>query len=499
MTNKNKNKNRNKNKSKTHKKYKKRMTNTGGAINNLFSSCNEKLFYDGIEEENKKVSKLKGLNFDSTLVTNPFDALVEELGFYNKGTNKTLDDISIDFFNDFYNRNKNGFHSVSYDEIEDKALKKIVWQFARELNVINVMYSNKKFLFNTEIAKNICSYKNFINIDDRSNCVSSKLMPLIFEKMDTVLFDKYGDGVPPEYKKYRLYLLISFLLITKNTTAIYEKFLSKMNTMDAPFLSYTQTDYDNINPVDKKYIKQNYTKICRLFGKSEKMMDKLLGNYNIYITVEEEPFNVVILKTSCHFIGFKFTNDLQIIIAIILVYEIYDFYKNEYKAYQQFRWIIDNERFEKIKQTEPTTFENFPFFSCIKPIDNLEIDNKRTPEYIIITELDNLITEIEDSNGTDDDMEIIENSNNNNQSVATENNTKIQLQSQNQNQDTNKNKSVSQMVSAATGTLAGLATGYVYLLGGSSKKYKKNNNRKLSIKHKKTRKQYRKYKKYKNR
>jgi hypothetical protein len=50
------------------------------------------------------------------------------------------------------------------------------------------------------------------------------------------------------------------------------------------------------------------------------------------------------------------------------------------------------------------------------------------------------------------------------------------------------------MVSAATGTLAGLATGYVYLLGGSSKKYKKNNNRKLSIKHKKTRKQYRKYK-----
>jgi hypothetical protein len=423
--------------------------------------------------------------------------LVEELGFYNKGTNKTLDDISNYFFNNFYNRNKNGFHSVSYDKITDKALKKIVWQFARELNVINVMYSNKQFLFNTEIAKNMCSYKNFIDIEDRANCVSSKLMPLIFEKMDTVLFDKYKNDVPPEseYKKYRLYLLISFLLITKNTTAIYEIFLRKMNTMDAPFLSYTQTDYDHINPVDKKYIKQNYTKICRLFGKSEKMMDKLLGNYNIYITVEEEPFNVVILKTSCHFIGFKFTNDLQIIIAIIFVYEIYDFYKNEYKAYQQFRWIIDNERFEKIKQTESTTFEKFPFFSCIKPIDNLELDNKRTPEYTVITELDNLITEIEENNLNDEEQ--IDNISLN-QSVSTENNSQIHLQSQNQNQDTNKNKSVSQMVSAATGTLAGLATGYVYLLGGSKskkyKKYKKNNNRKLSIKHKKTRKQYRKYK-----
>jgi len=493
----NKNKNRNKNKSKTHKKnksykkykkYKKKITNTGGAINNLFSSCNEKLFYDGINQENKKISKLKGLNFDSTLVTNPFDALVEELGFHNKGTNKTLDDISIDFFNDFHNRNKNGFHSVSYDEITDKALKKIVWQFARELNVINVMYSNKKFLFNTEIAKNMCSYKNFIDIEDRAKCVSSKLMPLIFEKMDTVLFDKYKNDVPLEYKKYRLYLLISFLLITKNTTAIYEKFLSKMNTMDAPFLSYTQTDYDNINPADKKYMKQNYTKICRLFGKSEKMMDKLLGNYNIYITVEEEPFNIVILKTSCHFIGFKFTNDVQIIIAIIFVYEIYDFYKNEYNAYQQFRWIIDNERFEKIKQTEPTIFEKFPFFSCIKSIDNLELDNKRTPEYTVITELDNLITKIEENNLNDEEQ--FDNTTLK-QSVTTENNSEIQSQ----NQDTNKNKSVSQMVSAATGTLAGLATGYVYLLGGSSiKKYKKNNNQKLSRKHKKTRKQNRKYK-----
>lgn len=487
------NKNRNKHKSKTHKKnksYKKKITNTGGAINNLFSSCNEKLFYDEINEENKKISKLKGLNFDSTLVTNPFDALVEELGFHNKGTNETLDNISIDFFNDFYNRNKNGFHSVSYDNITDKALKTIIRLFGRELNVINVMYSNKKFLFNTEIAKNICSYKNFIDIEDRAKCVSSKLIPLIFEKMDTILFDKYGDGVPPEYKKYRLYLLISFLLITKNTTAIYEKFLRKMNTMDTPFLSYTQTDYDNINPVDKKYIKQNYTKICRLFGKSEKMMDKLLGNYNIYITVEEEPFNVVILKTSCHFIGFKFTNDLQITIAIIFVYEIYDFYKNEYKAYQQFRWIIDNERFEKIKQTEPTTFEKFPFFSCIKPIDNLELDNKRTPEYTVITELDNLITEIEDSNLNNEEQ--IDNISLN-QFVSTENNS--QIQSQNKNQDTNKTKSVSQMVSAATGTLAGLATGYVYLLGGStSKKYKKNSKQKSSRKHKKTRKQYRKYK-----
>jgi len=490
------NKNRNRNKSKTYKKnnkYKKKNTLRGGAINNLFLSCDEKLFYDGINEENKKISKLKGLNFDSTLVSNPFDVLEEELRHHNKGINKTFNDVSIDFFNDFYNKNRNNFQSISYDEITDKVLKNIVWQFARELNVINVMYSNKKLLFNTELAKNMCSYKNFINIDDRANCVSTKIMPLIFEKMDSVLFDKYNNDIPLEYKKIRLYLLISFLLITKNTTFVYELFLSKINTIEAPFLSYTQTDYDHINDVEKKYIKQNYTKICRLFGKSEKMMDKLLGNYNIYITVEDEPFNVVILKTSCHFIGFKFTNDEQIIVAIILVYEIYDFYKNKYKAYQQFRWIINKERFEKIKQMEPTTIENFPFFSCIKPIDDLELDNKRTSEYNDITVLDNLIIEIEDNNNnvTDkdfmDDMELIKNSNNgnnNNKSISIENNSKIQSQNQEKN-ITN----VYPIVSASLGALAGLASGYVYLLGGLTKKHKKNKNRKPSRKHKKTRKQ----------
>jgi hypothetical protein len=118
----------------------------------------------------------------------------------------------------------------------------------------------------------------------------------------------------------------------------------------------------------------------------------------------------------------------------------------------------------------------------------LELDNKRTQEYTDITILDNLIIEIEDNNNVTqkdflDDIDLMQNSNNqitNHQAISTD--------VQTQNQKSNQSNAYS-MISASLGTLAGLATGYVYLLGGLTKKYNKHIHRKSSRKHKKTRKQ----------